>query len=238
MFLEKRRNHLQIIILVLFLVSGCVGVKEIVPSNEPPLTQTDLLKPVPDFLTAGQQNLYLRALKFYNAANAADTSAIDSAFEGETYESYETYKQGTNQYLISRGRYKNWEDFTAVVDSLFTSQGYQTSIRQIFLECDGKLCFIDAGKGSGMTYNKNFTDEFELLEQTDEMIRFNVIGHYSQLYPLKDETNEQQNKRLNESFEYTQRFPITLVLTEKGWRFEEFHDTFTDQGDYTGKLIY
>lgn len=221
--------------IVLFGLFGCkekVNFEDL----EPPLTQEELSRPVPEFLTAEQQNLYLRAQKFYRAANAAVTSAIDSGFDGETLVPYVAYSDGSDKYLVSRGRYSNWEDFISVVDGLFTTHGYQTSIRQIFIECDGKLCFIDGATGSGMTYNENFPDEFELLENTEKLIRFNVVGHYSQLYPLKDEANEEQEKRLTDKYEYTQKFLITLMFTENGWRFDEFHDTFIDQGDYIGNL--
>lgn len=224
-----------LITITLIVHLGCERKIEF-ENLEPPLTKDELLKKSPDFLTEEQQNLYLRTQKFYVAANASVTTAIDSMFEGETKEPYRTFNLDSEVYIISRGRYKKWDDFVSVIDGLFTTNGWRTSIRQIFIECDGNLCFKDGEKGSGMTYNQNFQDDFELLEQTESIIRFKVIGHYSQLYPLINESNEEQEKRLKDNFEYTQEFIIVLVLTENGWRFDEFHDTFIDQGEYIGSL--
>lgn len=207
------------------------------PLDEPPLDENALGIVVPDFLSAEQQDLYRRANSLY-------VHMLGSSIEySETYDTdtfppneYETVQIGDSIYLISQGRYSNWDNFNNVVHSIFTSEfwdSYNTlSNGQLFYtEYDGMLCFLDTSKGIGYFYNDNFPDEFRLEEKTDSTIMFTLIGHYSLLGGTEGETVEQRENRLFTEYDYTLEFPIKMILTQSGWRFDEFYSTLVDERD-------
>ena len=56
-----------------------------------------------------------------------------------------------------------------------------------------------------------------------------VMAHYSYPYPRWDETDDERDKRLETSYEYTRTYPVTLIYTDAGWRFDAF--TTPNQAD-------
>ena len=48
-------------------------------------------------------------------------------------------------------------------------------------------------------------------------------------YPRWDETDDERDKRLETSYEYTRTYPVTLIYTDAGWRFDAF--TTPNQAD-------
>ncbi len=214
---------------------------------EPPLDEEALTTAVPDFLAGDQQGLYRRAFSLYVHLFGGDTSCVEYS---ETLGSdsfpprdYETAELDGYTYLVSQGRYQDWNDFDAVVRAVFTD-AYWDSLNNrldggapIFREYNGKLCFLDLGKGTGYYYNRNFPDTFTLNEVTDDAVRFHLVGHYSCNYPVGDETCEERDARVAASYEYTKAFPISMVLTEDGWRFDAFASASIDEGEYEGDLF-
>lgn len=182
--------------------------------KEPPLTYSDKTSPPPDFLDEEQQYLYLRAKTIYPAIRRSTTS-IDDSFPPEEQSGPVQYEivQDENgfSYHISTGRYRQWADFEAMMRSIFTEEYFYTLIevgaeRPIIFERNGLLCYLEADTGSRWGYQT--PDEYNLLEKTETAITFEVIGHY-------------------ESHEYedvieTEAFPIRMVRTEEGWRFDQF----------------
>jgi hypothetical protein len=71
-------------------------------------------------------------------------------------------------------------------------------------------------------YNSNIPDEYTLTSRTDDRIDFTVTAHYSYPYPRWDETDDECDKRLETSYEYTRTYPVTLIYTDAGWRFDAF----------------
>ena len=213
--------------------------------QEPPLTQEDLDQPVPEFLEPELQQLYRRTHNVYNNLFVETTNCeYGYTFEPGTFpeEQTETFEENGLLYRYSKGRYKDWEDFEALVHSVFTDQlfqslndleGYDSDLYQ---DRDGKLCFVDLIKPNAHTRNYNFQDTFVLLEQTEDIVRFNVIGYYSFPYPLKGESTSQRNARLRAGYEYTEEFELVMVNTEEGWRFDTFYDTSVDASEYMGVL--
>lgn len=195
---------------------------------------------VPEFLTPEQQDLYRRAYCMYMHMFAGETSAVDM-FETEggnppVLQESEIVEIDGGHYTIAQGRYKNWSDFIAVIQSLFTenfwvAQNEPDNEWVTYREYDGLLCYIDASKGSGYYYNENFPDEFRLDRQTDQSIEFTLIGHYSPVWPRNGETPEQRDERLRREYDYTLEFPIRMVLTNNGWRFDEFHSGLVDEAE-------
>lgn len=61
-----------------------------------------------------------------------------------------------------------------------------------------------------------------LVEQTDERVEFTVTAHYSYPYPREGESYEERDERLETSYEFTLTFPIVMLRTDAGWRFDVF----------------
>jgi hypothetical protein len=60
------------------------------------------------------------------------------------------------------------------------------------------------------------------LEETEDTIIFEVIGHFSEFYPMDGETIEERNKRIEEEFEYTDSIKIEMVRESGKWKFSDF----------------
>ena len=197
---------------------------------------------VPDFLEEGQQEQYRLAHYLYTHMFGGDTTAIEDMFPlihipspsgGYTLEavSYE----GMDGYYLSRYPYA---DFDATVRSVFTDRFWQEHnwhpypdgrSYPVYADLDGVLAVRDLSRGGGYYYNARFPDRFHLEEQTEDRISFTLIGHYSPVWPYEGETYEERDQRLEREYEYTLEFPITMVLTDAGWRFDEFHTARADE---------
>lgn len=204
-------------------------------SKEPDPDRHALSLAVPDFLTEEQQDLYRRANTLYRILFGGDTHAIDY------FDQYGSYNFNNQQieldgmtYQISEGRYAAWTDFDAVVHSLFTDRFWQSKNNwadniPVFREYEGNLAFISAARGSGYYYNSNFSDLFELQSMTDEEIVFTLIGHYTPVWPKEGMSYEERDEYRAGTCEYIGKFTIRMVLTEEGWRFDEFHCALADE---------
>lgn len=199
------------------------------PSNEPPLWEYVKNLTVPNFLNEEQQNLYRRAYTLFPVFHGS-TIQIDDfpLLEGQqkTEIKYTTYKD--MEYIISQGRYQNWNDFESLMLNIFTENYYHELIglnrkTPSFIEIDSKLCYIDAAMGSRLEYVQ--PDTFALISKTDKEIKFNVIGHYAE--PRKGEKDVEYIERRDKGeYDSTEKFPITMVKTTDGWRFSNFNVAF------------
>ncbi len=198
-------------------------------SAEPPLSEAELTMPVPTFLTEEQQMLYRRAVNVYSHVFSVSTRFVEYKetldYQLGEYEHFET-EYGWKR-SISQGRYQNWDDFTRLVLSVFTEDFFNAKNtmapnRLWYTEHNGKLSFVDADRGGPQYYNYNFEDEFELVSMSDNEIIFNIIGHYSYKYPKPYESFEERDARVAAGWEMTDKFTVRMVMTEFGWRFDEF----------------
>ena len=193
-------------------------------SKEPVLDKKTLNIPVPNFLTDEQQLLYRNACQIYADTFAFDTSQIDLKWLEDSIQYKEVEIDGV-PYLLAQGRYARWADFDALIHSVFTNTCWNIHNNSdnltYYVEYDGQLAFFRANKGESTTYNPYFSDEFELVSQTDEEIVFNVIGHYNIERPGSNP--EKYNIVLSNGYDYTKEFPIRLVLTDSGWRVDSFY---------------
>lgn len=180
---------------------------------EPPDDQLDLSSPPPEFLNEEQQDLYLRArtiaAAFWLETDYIDNFYADDAPSKEPRHEINTGGEG-NPYYICTGRYRQWADFERMMRSLFTwdcfmSLCYMETDSMIFFEgSTGLLCYysaINAGHPKEI-----LPDEYRLIDRTDEFVSFEVTRHY-----LFDDGSA-----------FVGTYPMQMVLTDKGWRFDEF----------------
>lgn len=203
------------------------------PDAEPPILDWMAEQPVPDFLTPEQQNLFLRAFSAANFLMGCNTSAVDDYPLADGSEpdrnNYETVTLDNGYtYLLSVGRFARWDDFEAMLDSIFTPEYKETllvsemsdgtSIPLFTSTEDGQLCYLDASRGSNLEYDLADTpDTYELVSQSDDAVEFNLIGHYAAV----DGTDEDGTP--HEAGTYTESYPIRMERTADGWRVSEFH---------------
>lgn len=203
-------------------------------SLEPPLSERELTMAVPDFLTDEQQLLYRRAYSLYQHMFSGVTSAIEyrEKFTSDEINSWEneTFVINDRTYTKANGLYKKWDDFNSVIHSVFSDDFWnKINSTQVYIDYDGFLYYMDLERGSGYYYNDNYPDEFVLLEKSDTNISFLLVSHYSPIWPLEGETTLQRNERRKNEYEYIIEFPIELIKTEGGWRFNEFHTGLGDE---------
>ena len=188
---------------------------------EPPLDETALALDVPDFLTEEQQLLYRKAYFLYTHTFGGNTDLIDIFDADPDSYVFSSANYGFYSYQIASGRYQNWADFDQVVHSVFTDDYWQQTncfpgadgiTYPTYMEYDGKMAFISSARG-GSWYNDDISDQFKLVSKTENTIEFTVTGHYADPYDRTD-------------FQLT--FPLRMVLTEDGWRFEQYHCVPTD----------
>lgn len=199
---------------------------------EPPIPEWLAEEPVPDFLDAEQQALFVHARAAASFLMGCSTTTVDdfpladgSLPGNTTWESVELENGWT--YLISCGRYRQWDDFQAMMDGLFTKAYREELLKTEFMDgtvCpkftateDGRMCYLELDRGSSLEYGWCDTpDSFELVSQTEDEVVFNLIGHYAVL-----ETGE--DGMPNPVDETTEAYPIRMERTQAGWRVAEFH---------------
>lgn len=232
----KRLLSMLLAALALFALAGC-GTEPNTPAEpestetyltdaDVPLDDRSLALAVPDFLDAQQQLLYRQAAALYDAMFGGETTGIDDAFPAPSgvSDEHSTYTPEGSEYtyVSSAGRYQSWADFDRVVHGVFTDRLWtELNGTPIYIEHDGQLYILDASYGD-QYYNPVFPDEFTLVEQTNERIEFTVTAHYSYPYPHQGESYEERDERMKTSFEFTLTFPIVLLRTDEGWRFDVF----------------
>ena len=196
----------------------------------PPLDEDSLNAAVPDFLDEDQQLLYRRARCVYNHLFGPSTEDFDYWTEGDDHYFYAAGDLDVNgiSYARCRGRYSNWADFDAMVRSIFTDGCWTTLNGDRYVNVDGTLYFAYGDRGS-YYYNRRFPDTFTLVSKTDDEIVFTLTGHYSSPWPNEGESFEERDHRLESGWDYTYDFPIRMVRTEDGWRFDTFHAALADQ---------
>ena len=150
-----------------------------------PLSEEALEAPVPEFLTAEQQELYRRAYDLYCTLFAADTFAIGCLGGGEPEEGSWEQVDGEGRHRAG-GNYARWADFDALVHSVFTDRFWQeknnSTSPAVYGEKDGELYYLDFSFLTDPEYNPEIGPTFTLLDRTDDEIYFHMTCYYVDPY--------------------------------------------------------
>ena len=199
----------------------------------------------PGFLNEEQQQLYREACAFYShvfGANTEDVEYWPGDNEPTTMSTADAVVIDGEYYNPAQGRYARWADFEEAALSVFTPEFFQqknnsmgpgtlldngtTLYHPLYREVDGQMYFIWGARGSG-GLNPNFPPSFTTYDWTDDRIFFTMTAYYSE--PLLDgESFEERDERFACSYDYSIEFPMEMVKTDDGWRFNEFHLAATD----------
>lgn len=181
-----------------------------------PLDELSLSVPVPDFLDEEQQLLYRQAYSLYIHLLGCSTDGVEYSELYPKEGPYETVEINGRTYLAARGPFAAWKDFDAAVHAVFTEYFWEAQGREeTYVRNGEQLCFLDISRGGGYYRDDSRPDTFTLVEQTEDEISFTLTGYYT----AWGEGGE----------DYTIDFPIRLVRTEEGWRFDEFYQTSVDE---------
>lgn len=189
---------------------------------EPPLMEDAAHLYTPDFLSAEQESLYRRAMSL-GGMLFSGTGAIDAFPMPDGTKPKPTNPDMTSEiqgdYLVSYGRFAQWDDFEAMMRSVFTPEYYELLLadaggpdRFVRLE-DGRTGYMDLSRGSDASYAGWWNDEYELVTSTDDVLECNLIAHYG-VWGGGEMTPEEHR---------TETYPIRMERTEDGWRVAEFH---------------
>lgn len=220
------------------------GILKYAPINVPIPLDEYAQATVPDFLDEDQQLLYHQALVMYAHIFGATSESADS-WPGHpgSYGGKEPVDYNGSRYWPATGLYSRWSDFEEAVLSVFTQDFWKSRNEQAaystYVNIDGVMHYLDWARGSG-GYNDNFPPTFRLVERTDDTISFIMTGYYSdsrQFYGIA--SDEEIAAWLSAGWEYSIEFPMRMVRTERGWRFDEFHSARTDNGllEFSSQMV-
>lgn len=174
------------------------------------------------FLTAEQQDLYRKAVKFRLAFfSLPDNIQQFPQFKPLVENNWVVIQDGYSLYQNS------YEEFSDLAHSVFT-QDYLDSLGPLyidkFVDRDGRLATsTDTGltrdclPGAWRPVLENYPDLFRLESRDEEAIEFTLISHYDRNW---------QNYTTDDQMDiYTVEYPIRMVNTADGWRIDEFHTT-------------
>lgn len=186
-----------------------------------------------DILDGEQLALFEKTEELYLLMFGGDTEEIGSVRHDEaTLPPPEemTFEDNDFTYQAATGYYADWQIFTGAVHSVFSDRFWNERAivtmegvdYPIYIQHDGRMYLIPMAMGGG-GHNDNFPDLYRLDGRTADSISFTIIGHYSEMRPLEGESYEERDQRVATTYDYTLEFSVRLVLTEEGWRFDEFH---------------
>lgn len=241
MLTRKQKNRWISLILAIVLAVSAVGCS-FVSLNEKPGEDSSnekigiVTENLADFLTEEQIALYEKAGVIYPLFNGNSDSIniLHLLLEGASFEEQANYRVAHQNeddeihkidritYRPSYGEYDTFDEFKSLCLSVFTEEYFgllnKADPYSAFIDHNGKLYNIDAAKGGKFGYAPDeFPDEYELVEMSDEVIAFKVIGHY-------------KSSNVNPDFTVTtEAFTIKMVLGESGWRFAKYADAGQDE---------
>lgn len=179
----------------------------------------------PDFLDDEQLIAYYQAYIVYSHFFGLSTEDVDP----NGYGSGSRVEYNGAYYWPATGAYANWDDFEAVIRSVFTETFWNERNQNIYVNLGGTMHYMDVARGGG-GYNENFPETFQLVEKTDDAVSFIMTGYYSDARQFEGITDEQREAWLAAGWEYSIEFPMRMVKTEDGWRFDKFYNARTDNG--------
>lgn len=195
-----------------------------------PLDAYVLSAPVPDFLDGEQQQLYRQAYALYHGLFPAANDGDHFPGQGVPEPAGPVERQGVS-YAPENGCFARWDDFERAVLSVFTRDAWDAKNTSdnipVYIGVGNRTYYIPYGR-SGGDYNGHFPETFRLVSQTDGAVEFIMTGYYSSPYPMGGESGEERDARLKANWEYSIDFPMRLVKTENGWRFDQFYLAVTD----------
>lgn len=199
-----------------------------------PLDDYALAAPVPDFLDEEQQLLYRQMYSLYGHIFGANTEEVDNwpGHIGYGFGDGAVIERDGGYYVPATGLYANWADFEQAVLSVFTQNFWNsrngTGSSKLYINEGGTLYYQAAARGSHGG-NPNFPETFRLVEKTDDTISFTMTGYYSDPRPYYGSASDAKIAAwLAAGWESSIEFPMRMVKTENGWRFDQFYYAATD----------
>ena len=183
--------------------------------------------PVPEFLNEEQRTLYAQALSLYSRLFSPNSEIAFSDGDG-TAEGVEY----NGKYYCPTHVYGSWDEFEETLLSVFTQNFWTIRNKDdLYVNINGTMHYVPYARG-GYGYNENFPETFRLVEMTEDTVSFLMTGYYIESRHEPGITDEQWENWLAANWEYSVEFPMRMVWTANGWRFDEFYSAMLDNGRY------
>ena len=186
--------------------------------------------PLSDILDGEQMTLYGEAEGLFLLLFGGDTEKIDDppAAGGLSATDPSEWEYNGRTYHAVQSYYADWETFMADIRAVSTDRWWAERNERdpgtpIYIEHNGRTYHLHTSWGDSDFHGDIFPNTFRLVEKTEDSVSFVVIGHYSDRYPRGDETLEDRDRRWATEFDGTIEFPIRMVKTADGWRFDEYY---------------
>ena len=205
-------------------------------SVAPPLLEEAQNVYIPDFLTGELRELYRQAFCVYlylrsdsygmNFMMQEDGTYFSPSSSDAPHYRMDLTRQGETKsedtriasyYSFLNPRLRDWDSFQSMGLSLFTEEFWKEATAD-YVVADGITFYIDVSIGGPSGYFPDlYPDKYELVIDEKDHIVFTrkVVLSFTPNPDLIDE-----NTKL-----YEREYRFELILTEAGWRFNEFHTT-------------
>lgn len=175
------------------------------------------LKQAPDFLNEELKKLFNEAVYIWE--NLYVDTGFGLSFNNEGFIDFNDPNQTVQidgyNYIKSGVSYESFYNYLSSVytESLVDSELFKGSYKNV----DGELVWLNSSGGFDITRGEI---KFELVLETDSMIKIKRITNHSWSYSMSKK--EFKDKNIDGPYEWIEEDSIIIVKTENGWRFEEF----------------
>lgn len=170
----------------------------------------------PEFLSDENKELFKRAeYIYYNAFVCSGFNfTIDDSRKTTDFE-------GSSDYGYAYETDYDYSELEDYVESVFTGDALEQingGLSSYVKDSSGKLCWIDAARGTDIFYNDK---TFELVSESDDKIEFKAVANYSwkEMYATEEEFKESGTEG---DYEWTEEYNFELTKTDDGWRVSRF----------------
>lgn len=171
----------------------------------------------PDFLSDVNQELFKRAEYISFNAFVSTGFGMPVSQERETSD----FKGSENVGVAYETDYM-YSEFEDYIKSVFDGEALEKTLESLesayFETSGGKLCWIDAARGTNIFYKDK---TFELVNESEDKIEFKAKAVYSQ-EGLYESEEDFKKSGMEGEYEWTEEYNFELTKTDDGWRVTRF----------------
>lgn len=171
----------------------------------------------PEFLSDENKELFEKAEYIYFNTNISTGFNFTASEENKT-----TDFEGSEERGAAFKTDYDYSEFKDYLKSTFTGDALneiQLSADSAYLKTsDGKLCWIDAARGTNISYKDK---QFELVSESDDKIEFKAIANYS-WEAVYDTEEKFKQSGIEGDYNWSEEYKFELTKTDKGWRVSHF----------------
>lgn len=171
----------------------------------------------PEFLSDENKELFKKAENIYFNVFVSTGFNMTGSMDNET-----TDFEGSENVSVAFESEYMYSDFENYIESIFSGDALEAvnkGAETLYHETsDGKLCWVDAGRGTNISYKEK---RFELVNESEDKIEFKAVADYSWegIYESEEEFKE---SGMDGEYNWSEEYNFELTKTEDGWRISHF----------------